>query len=225
MTRVGPTVELECSNPATVLHNGDGLCYYDLQREWWAWPSTAPSPPTAPGQWRVFPKTPSLGFKDPAPRHRNQPQPRHGLGPYAERKSSDASASGWRWPGHARWIAPDADRRRRFCGRRGGPVPTSLRPRFGCGSRPACELLGRFGNTVFAPLDIQLALSQPGLFPASLVNRCAATSLAALEAARLAGLPAPARAPAGGRTRRRLTCLANVISTGRATSTPGTACR
>ena len=43
--QVGPDfVELEVSDPATVLHNGDGLCYYDLQRSWWAWPSTWPSP-------------------------------------------------------------------------------------------------------------------------------------------------------------------------------------
>ncbi len=34
VTKVGPDfVELEVSDPATVLHNGDGLCYYDLHKE------------------------------------------------------------------------------------------------------------------------------------------------------------------------------------------------
>ena len=33
VTKVGPDfVELEVSNPATILHNGDGLCYYDIVR-------------------------------------------------------------------------------------------------------------------------------------------------------------------------------------------------
>ena len=31
----------ELNDTAAALHNGDGL-YYDLQKNWWAWPSTAP---------------------------------------------------------------------------------------------------------------------------------------------------------------------------------------
>jgi hypothetical protein len=48
-----------------VLHNGDGLCYWDLQKELVGVPSTAPSPlgPRRPA-WRVFPKDPMAGFKD-----------------------------------------------------------------------------------------------------------------------------------------------------------------
>jgi len=34
VTQVGPNwVELALSDPAQALHNGDGLCYYDLQKE------------------------------------------------------------------------------------------------------------------------------------------------------------------------------------------------
>lgn len=34
VTKVGPNfVELTTTTPGTVLHNGDGLCYYDLHKE------------------------------------------------------------------------------------------------------------------------------------------------------------------------------------------------
>jgi hypothetical protein len=68
VTKVGPDwVELECSDPATVLHNGDGLCYYDLQKELVGLAINRAEPASPRGgqsQWRVFPKDPMAGFKD-----------------------------------------------------------------------------------------------------------------------------------------------------------------
>ena len=67
VTKVGSDfVELEVSNPATILHNGDGLCYYDLHKELvgMAINRAEPASPRSTTQWRVFPKDPMEGFKD-----------------------------------------------------------------------------------------------------------------------------------------------------------------
>ncbi|HNK06867.1 MAG TPA: U32 family peptidase, partial [Giesbergeria sp.] len=67
VTKLGPNfVELEVSDPATVLHNGDGLCYYDLHKELVGLQINRAEPVSPRGgqQWRVFPKDPMEGFKD-----------------------------------------------------------------------------------------------------------------------------------------------------------------
>ena len=67
VTKIGPNfVELETSDPSTVLHNGDGLCYYDLHKELVGVQINRAEPvsPGAVGQWRVFPKDPMTGFRD-----------------------------------------------------------------------------------------------------------------------------------------------------------------
>src|SRR3989344_23697 len=67
VTKLGPDfVELELSDPATVLHNGDGLCYYDLHKELVGMAINVAEPVSARsvGQWRVYPKDPMDGFKD-----------------------------------------------------------------------------------------------------------------------------------------------------------------
>ena len=71
VTQVGPTwVELETTDATTVLHNGDGLCYYDLQKELVGLAinrADAVGKPKADGtqqRWRVFPKDDLAGLKD-----------------------------------------------------------------------------------------------------------------------------------------------------------------
>jgi putative protease len=95
VTQVGPDwIELECTDPATVLHNGDGLCYFDLQKELVGVainraerlgaerPAQGKAPQTRPGSlppplgegrgggtpapntWRVFPKDPIATMRD-----------------------------------------------------------------------------------------------------------------------------------------------------------------
>ncbi len=83
VTKVGPDfIELEADDAQATLHNGDGLCYFDLQKELVgvainrAEPLT-PLPPAEsrggsapvaraarPARWRVFPKDPIAGMKD-----------------------------------------------------------------------------------------------------------------------------------------------------------------
>jgi hypothetical protein len=54
------------SDLATVLHNGDGLCYYDLHKELvgMAINRAEPVSRARAGHWRVYPKDPMAGFKD-----------------------------------------------------------------------------------------------------------------------------------------------------------------
>ena len=50
-------IELELADPVTVLHNGDGLCYYDLQQELTGLAiNRAERLPGKTNRWRVFPK-------------------------------------------------------------------------------------------------------------------------------------------------------------------------
>ncbi len=66
VTQIGPNwVELELSDRTVVLHNGDGLCYYDLQKELVGLAiNRAEAVSAAKGRWRVFPKDTLTGLKD-----------------------------------------------------------------------------------------------------------------------------------------------------------------
>ncbi len=58
-------VELELTDKAMVLHNGDGLCYYDLQKELTGLAiNRAEALDANKGRWRVYPKDPLAGLKD-----------------------------------------------------------------------------------------------------------------------------------------------------------------
>jgi len=64
--QTGPNwVELALTDRQTVLHNGDGLCYYDLQKELIGLAINRAEPVSAKkGRWRVFPKDALAGLKD-----------------------------------------------------------------------------------------------------------------------------------------------------------------
>ena len=66
VTQVGPNwVELELSDTSMALHNGDGLCYYDLQKELVGMAiNRADATNAARGRWRVFPKDAVASLKD-----------------------------------------------------------------------------------------------------------------------------------------------------------------
>jgi putative protease len=58
-------VELELTDKTMVLHNGDGLCYYDLQKELTGLAiNRAEVLDAKKGRWRVYPKDPLAGLKD-----------------------------------------------------------------------------------------------------------------------------------------------------------------
>jgi putative protease len=66
VTQIGPNwVELELTDRSMSLHNGDGLCYYDLQKELAGLAiNRAEAVNAAKGRWRVFPKDALAGLKD-----------------------------------------------------------------------------------------------------------------------------------------------------------------
>ena len=198
VSKVGPDfVELTVSEPGAVLHNGDGLCYYDLQKELvgLAINRAEPAGPMSVDQWRVYPKDPIAGFKDlrkgtELNRNRDMNWVR-----MLEKNSSERRIGVWvrleESPAGYSLLLTDED------GHTGqASVATAKAP----AQNPAQaetmlrEQLNRFGATLFDPFDITLALSQPWFIPASTLNTLRRDAVAALEAARLAAYERPPRA-------------------------------
>ena len=188
VTKVGPDfVELEVSDPATVLHNGDGLCYYDLHKELVGMAINVAEPVSARsvGQWRVYPKDPMEGFKDlrkgtEINRNRDMDWVRT-----LEKKSSDRRIGLWahlsETPSGFSLMLTDED------GNAGcAEVQQPHQPATDATKAEASlrEQLGRFGATVFAVHDIALQLSQPWFVPASVLNALRRDAVADLEANR-----------------------------------------
>ncbi|MFC7460143.1 peptidase U32 family protein [Hydrogenophaga defluvii] len=199
VTRVAADhVEIETESPETVLHNGDGLCYLDLQKELVGLQTNRCEPVVgAIGRWKVFPKDPMAGFKDlrkgtQVNRNRDMNWVRT-----LEKKSSDRRIGVWPHlsetaeglqlqltdeDGHSasatlalEWQAPkDA-----------AQAEAKLR-----------ESLGRLGDTEFEPIETQLALPRPWFVPASQLNALRREAVAALQQARLDALPRLVRSPA-----------------------------
>ncbi len=198
VTKLGPDfVELEVSNPDTVLHNGDGLCYYDLQKELVGLAINRAERASARSstQWRVFPKDPMAGFKDlrkgtEINRNRDMDWVRT-----LEKKSSERRIGLWaQWAqtpnGFALTLTDDDG----FVGQ--AQVVQAHQPASDANKAEASlrEQLGRFGNTIFSLHALSITQTQPWFVPASVLNALRRDAVAALEAARAAGLPRLARA-------------------------------
>jgi len=191
VTKLGPNfVEIEVSNPATVLHNGDGLCYYDLQKELVGLQINRAEPvsPRDGRQWRVFPKDPMEGFKDlrkgtEVNRNRDMDWVRT-----LEKKSSDRRIGLWAQfsettDGFALTLTDEDG----FTGTARATLPHEPAQDAARAEASLREQLGRFGASLFAVHDIALQLSQPWFVPASGLNALRRDALAELEAARAAG--------------------------------------
>ncbi|MDZ7867263.1 U32 family peptidase [Acidovorax sp.] len=191
VTKVGADfVELEVSSPATVLHNGDGLCYYDLHKELvgMAINRAEPVSPRSTTQWRVFPKDPMEGFKDlrrgtEINRNRDMDWVRT-----LDKKSSDRRIGLWVYlsetPSGFALTLTDEDG---YAG--GAQLDHAHQPATDAAKADASlrEHLARFGATLFAVNDVGLQLSQPWFIPASAVNALRRDALADLEANRAKG--------------------------------------
>jgi len=198
VSKVGPDfVELTVSEPGTVLHNGDGLCYYDLQKELvgLAINRAEPAGPLSVDQWRVYPKDPLAGFKDlrkgtELNRNRDMNWVR-----LMEKKSSERRIGVWAKlqdtatgfalelmdeDGHTGHASVDAARE---------PAKNAVQA-----EATLREQLGRFGATIFEPIAISLELAQAWFIPASTLNALRRDAVAALETARAAAYVRPPRA-------------------------------
>ncbi|MDP3422139.1 MAG: U32 family peptidase [Burkholderiaceae bacterium] len=183
--------ELETTSPDTVLHNGDGLCYHDLQQELIGLQTNRVErlPPAQPGnttqRWRVFPKDPLASLKDlrkgrTINRNRSMDWVRTLEKPSATRRI-------------AVWMAltdPAPDTLQLNLTDENGVVASAtaalgLQTAKDAGqSAKLTEQLARLGDTAFEALDVALHLSQPWFVPASTLNALRREAVQALEAAR-----------------------------------------
>ena len=218
VTQVGDRwVEIQTDDPATVIHNGDGLCYLDLHKELVGLQINRAEAAGSEGRWRVFPKDELEGLRHlkrgtVINRNRDMAWVR-GL----DRKSADRRIGVWmklsEVPGGLGLDLTDED------GHTGSAtLQATLEP-----ARDAAqadhklrEALGRLGETIFEPIDIALDLSQPWFVPASLLNPLRRDAVAALEAARAAAFTRLPRAvplePPAPYPEDTLTYLANVYN-------------
>ncbi len=190
VTKVGENfVEIETSSRDTELHNGDGLCYYDLQKELVGLQiNRAESVDAKKSLWRLFPKDPIAGFKDlrkglEVNRNRDMAWVRT-----LDKKSSDRRIGLWaelkETPDGFALTLTDED---------GFTATAAIAQEHQAATDAARaeatlrEQLGRFGATILSVHDIGLQLSQPWFVPASALNQLRRDAVAALEAARQAG--------------------------------------
>jgi putative protease len=192
VTATGPNfVDLQTDDPDTVIHNGDGLCYLDLQKELVGLQINRAEATGTNGRWRVFPKDPMEGFKDlrkgvQVNRNRDMDWVR-GL----EKKSAERRIGAWltldETPEGLRLTITDED------GHSGsathstqvhGPLQDAKDPS-GADAKLR-EHLSRLGDTLFHPLHVALNLNGPRFVPASQLNALRRDAVQRLEAARAA---------------------------------------
>jgi putative protease len=200
-----------------VLHNGDGLCYYDLQKELVGLAINRAEPASVKGHWRVYPKDPVAGLKDlrrgtEINRNRDMDWVRT-----LDKKSSDRRIGVWaNLAETASGFSLTLTDEDGYTGT--AEVALAKQPARDTATAHSSlrEHLARFGSTIFEPLDVQLNLAQPWFVPASVLNPLRRDAAAALEAARAAGYLRPARAqpvqPPVPYPEDTLTYLANVFN-------------
>ncbi len=217
VTQVGPdSIELTVSEPATVLHNGDGLCYYDLQKELVGLPVNR-AQALGDGRWRIHPKDPVASYKDlrrgtELNRNRDMSWVR-----MLEKKTSERRIGVWvRLQETADGLALHLTDEDGHQGSASVAVPREAARDPARAEATLREQLGRFGATIFEPIDMVLDLSQPWFVPASTLNALRRDAVAALEAARAAAYTRPPRAqpvePPATYPEDTLTYLANVFN-------------
>jgi putative protease len=181
--------ELEVSDKATMLHNGDGLCYYDLQKELvGVHINRAECMNAKKGIWRVFPKNDMAEFKDlrkglEINRNRDMDWVRT-----LEKKSSDRRIGLWAAltetaDGFALTLTDEDG----FVGSASLAQAHQAATDAAKAEATLREQLGRFGTTIFEVNDISLRMNQPWFVPASSLNQLRRDAVAQLEAARAKG--------------------------------------
>ena len=205
VTQVGTNaVDLQLDDAAAVLHNGDGLCYLDLQKELVGLQiNRAEAIDASQGQWRVFPKDPINSFKDlrkntQINRNRDMDWVR-GL----EKKSSDRRIGAWIK------LTETADGLTLNVTDEDGHSGSATLPGAVANAKDPAQAesrlregLARLGETIFEPIDIQLDMQGPRFVPASQLNALRREAIEALETARAQawqrlprGVPADPPAP------------------------------
>jgi 23S rRNA 5-hydroxycytidine C2501 synthase len=214
----GPNwLEVQPYDKAAVLHNGDGLCYYDLQKELVGVAINRAEPSPKKGVWRLFPKDPIEGFRDLRAgmvinRNRDMDWVR-GL----EKNSSERRIGAWvafaETPQGFELQLTDED------GHTGSATLACAKELAKDAVRNDASLrehLSKFGATLFEVLNLQINISQPWFVPASSLNALRRDAVEQLELARLKAYDRPQRAtavePPVSYPEDSLTYLANVFN-------------
>jgi putative protease len=228
VTLVGPNwVELELSHKTTELHNGDGLCYYDMQKELVGLAiNRAELISAKKGSWRVFPKDALEGLKDlrkgvEVNRNRDLNWLRA-----LDKKSSDRRIGVWAklevLSDVVQLTLTDEDGVQASVQQPFPAVKRQEAPDKAASQELIRNQLSRLGTTIFTAIDIDVTWTR-GRFdavtvPSSLLNALRRDAVAALEAARSAGfvrwLPGQAIEPPAPYPDDTLSYLANVFNRG-----------
>jgi putative protease len=218
VTATGPNwLEVKPYDKAAVLHNGDGLCYYDLQKELVGVAINRAEATTKKGVWRLFPKDLMEGFRDLRAgmvinRNRDMDWVR-GL----EKTSSERRIGVWaefaETPQGFELKLTDEDGHTAAAAL---SCPKELAKDAVRNDASLRENLGKFGATAFEVLNLQLNLSQAWFVPASSINALRRDAVAALEQTRLDAYQRPTRLaavqPPATYPEDSLTYLANVFN-------------
>jgi putative protease len=187
VTQVGPNwVELQLDDKSATLHNGDGLCYYDLQKELVGLAvNRAEAQSAAKGKWRIFPKDAVDGLKDlrkgtQVNRNRDVHWTR-----VLEKKSSDRRIGVWLSldeTEHGMTLTlTDEDGN---TAKAHGALERQLSRDSAASQDSLREQLSRMGNTIFQTLNVSVNFSQPWFVPASALNALRREAVESLEACR-----------------------------------------
>jgi putative protease len=181
-------IELTTDDPNTELHNGDGLCYYDLQKELVGLQINRAEATRMPGVWALFPKDPMEGFKDlrkgvQINRNRDMQWVRT-----LDKKSAERRVGVWMQlseiprglkltltdeAGHSASAELDLSWQ--------APKDTTQ------AQDKLSAALGKLGDTLFEPLNVQLDLPRAWFVPPSLLNALRRDAVQALEEQRALG--------------------------------------
>ncbi len=180
---------LRTDDPELTLHNGDGLCYWDLQKELVGLQINRAEGTSVAGQWKLFPKDPMSGFKDLRKgvlvnRNRDMQWVRTLERPSAERRIGvwlqlRETADGLRL-----CITDEHG----FVGQAEAALPWQAPREAAQAQDRLAQALSKLGDTRFAPLQVQVDLPRPWFVPPSQLNALRREAVAALERARDAGL-------------------------------------
>ena len=187
VTQVGPNwVELQLDEKTDTLHNGDGLCYYDLQKELVGLAvNRAEVQQAAKGKWRIFPKDAIAGLKDlrkgtQVNRNRDVHWTR-----VLEKKSSDRRIGVWlSLEESARGMVLTLTDEDGHSAKAHAELQRQLSKDAAASLESLRDQLSRMGNTIFQALDVTVNFSQPWFVPASTLNALRREAVEALEASR-----------------------------------------
>ena len=180
-------LELMTEDPTTQLNNGDGLCYYDLQKNLIGLQINRAEASEREGLWKLWPKDPIGSFKDlraevQVNRNRDMQWTRTLDKKSAERRIGLYIALVDEGSGVRLELMDEAGHR----GHADLPGPFEITRNPVQSETKLREGLQRLGDTLFAPVSVQITLVQPWFIPASQLNTLRRSAIESLESARTA---------------------------------------